>query len=262
MKIHAIQTGTVAVRPRQIRGVHGPLRIPATMVSRGWTPRMPIRAWAIEHPEGLILVDTGETARSGEPGYFPRWHPFYRRCLREWVGPDDEIGPRLRALGFSPDDVRWVVITHLHTDHAGGLSYFPRSEIVVARAEWEAATGVRGRLNGYLNQHWPSWLSPTIVEPDVPLTAAGDVTLLATPGHSLGHLSVLVEGEPRILFAGDASYTQQLLLDGVLDGVAPDAAAHGRSQARLRQLVAERPTVYLPSHDPEATERLAGRVPA
>ena len=97
-------------------------------MDREWTEPLPIYAWLIEHPEGLIVVDTGETARAGEPGYFPRWHPYFKLAVREWVQPEDEIGPRLRALGFSPDDVRWVILTHLHTDHAGGLAHFPRSD--------------------------------------------------------------------------------------------------------------------------------------
>ena len=263
MNITPIQTGTVAIRPRQVRGAGGPLRVPLTLISRGWTAPMPMRAWLIEHPEGLIVVDSGETARVNEPGYLPSWHIYYRRCIRQWITPDDEIGPQLRRLGFSPDDVRWVVLTHLHTDHAGGLPYFPRSEVVVSRPEWEYASGFMGRQRGYLNQHFPSWLKPTLVEGDHPLTAAGDVTLLATPGHAPGHMSVLLEtGEPRVLLAGDASYTQQLLLDGVLDGVAPRARVARATHARLRRLVAERPTVYLPSHDPDAEARLAGGVPA
>ena len=74
---------------------------------------------------------------------------------------------------------------------------------------------------------------------------------------------MLVEtGEPRVLLAGDASYTQQLMLDGVVDGVAPRARTARATLARLRALVTERPTVYLPSHDPDAEARLTGGVPA
>ncbi len=168
------------------------------------------------------------------------------------VTPDDEIGPQLRALGVSPDDVRWIVLTHLHTDHAGGLSYFPRAEIVISRREWRFATGIGGVVNGLPRRHWPSWLDPTLVDPDVPLVDG--VTLLDTRGHTPGHMSVLVED--RFLIAGDASYTEQLMLDGVLDGVAPDAKAYLASLDRIRGLVVDRPTVYLPTHDPEAGARL------
>ncbi len=75
MKIHALQTGTVAIKERQRRGVgHGTRRRVNTLLDRVWTEPLPIYAWAIEHPEGLIVVDTGETARALEPAYFTRWH--------------------------------------------------------------------------------------------------------------------------------------------------------------------------------------------
>ena len=109
MKLHAIQTGTVAIKTRQREGLgRGTRRLVNTFLDRQWTDRLPILAWAIEHSEGLIVVDTGETARSSEPGYFPRWHPYFRFGVREWVAPEDEVGPQLARLGFSPRDVRWV----------------------------------------------------------------------------------------------------------------------------------------------------------
>src|SRR5436190_9555802 len=136
VKIHAIQTGTVAIKSRQREGKgHGTHRLLNTLVDREWTPPLPIYAYAIEHPEGVIVVDTGETARVTEPGYFPRWHPVFRFAVREEVPPEQEIGPQLEGLGIPPSDIRRVVMTHLHTDHAGGLYHFPNTDILVARAE-------------------------------------------------------------------------------------------------------------------------------
>ena len=107
MRIHAIQTGTVAIKTRQLSGRgRGALRPYITILDTTWTEPLPIYAWVIEHPEGLIVVDTGETARVAEPGYFPWWHPYYKLGVREWVRPEEEIGPQLRALGFAPADVR------------------------------------------------------------------------------------------------------------------------------------------------------------
>ena len=95
MKIHAIQTGTVSIKTRQVQAVgHGTRRQLNMFLDRQWTDPLPIYAFAIEHPEGVIVVDTGETARSAEPGYFPRWHPFFRYGVREWVAPEEEIGPQ------------------------------------------------------------------------------------------------------------------------------------------------------------------------
>ena len=247
----------MAIRRRQRVGADDWLRVLKTLADSEWTEPLPILAWLIEHPEGLIVVDTGETARATAPGYFPRWHPYYRRCIRLAVEPDDEIGPQLRARGFEPKDVRWVVLTHLHTDHAGGLAHFPDSEIVVTREEFEYATGRRGRLRGYPNRHWPDWLAPTLVAAPTALTAAGDVRLEPTPGHTPGHASVTVDtGEAFVIIAGDASYTQQLMLDGQVDGIAPDPRTFRATLAQLRAMVAERAATYLPTHEPESVQRL------
>jgi glyoxylase-like metal-dependent hydrolase (beta-lactamase superfamily II) len=271
MKIHAIQTGTVAVTPAWREGVgHGRRRLVHAIADRNWTEPLPIYAFAIEHPEGVFIVDTGETARASEPGYFPGWHPVFRFAVREWVEPEEEIGPHLERLGIRPDDVRQVVMTHLHTDHAGGLHHFPDTEILVDRAEIAYASGVLGRLRGYPNARWPSWFDPTPVdmthEPlgpfpkSVRLTQAGDVTLVPLPGHSPGHMGVLIdEGDHSVLLAGDTSYTEDLLVRGVVDGVGPDEKAERISQQHVRAYAAERPTVYLVAHDPETGVRLAER---
>ena len=81
------------------------------------------------------MVDTGETARTAEPNYHPRYHPFYRLAVRYAIRPEDEIGPQLIRLGIRPTDVRMVIMTHLHSDHSGGLYHFPKSEILVHPAE-------------------------------------------------------------------------------------------------------------------------------
>ena len=84
MRIHAIQTGTVAIKARQLNGRgRGALRPINTLLDPTWTEPLPIYAWVIEHPEGLIVVDTGETARVAEPGYFPWWQPYFKLGVRE-----------------------------------------------------------------------------------------------------------------------------------------------------------------------------------
>ena len=271
MNVHAIQTGTVSLRVRQRSGTgRGAARTARTLMDRNWTDPLPIYAWLIEHPEGLIVVDTGESARVNEPGYLPRWHPYFRFGVRESVEPADEIGPQMRALGFSPEDVRWVVLTHLHGDHAGGIAHFPRSEILVTRSEFDDAKGFAGQVRGFLPQHWPEWFSPRLYDleerPFGPfphsraLTEAGDVTIVATAGHTKGHVSVVVEEEGRSLFlAGDTSYSEALMVEGAVDGVALDVSAARETLDRIRELARQRPVVYLPAHDPNTPERLESR---
>ena len=271
MKIHAIQTGTVAVTTAWREGVgQGKRRLLNTIRDREWTEPLPIYAFAIEHPEGVIVVDTGETAGASQPRYFPRWHPGVR-AFREWVEPEQEIGPQLERLGISPGHVRWLVMTHLHTDHTGGLHHFPETEILVTRTELEFASGLRGRLRGYVaNTHWPAWFRPTLLELEpeplgpfpqsLRLTDAGDVTLVPVPGHTPGQIGVLVdEGDQTVFLAGDSSYTQDLMLRGKVDGVGADDNAERLTHERIRAYATLNPTVYLVAHDPETGARLAER---
>lgn len=270
MKIDAIQTGEVQIKTRHVEARRGPrpARVLDVLTDRHWAPRLPISCYAIEHPDGVIVVDTGESSHANDPGYQPWWHPFTRTSERRWVRPDEEVGPQLRALGHEPADVRRVVMTHMHGDHAGGLSHFPNAEILMSAREAKLAMARTGPTNGYLNGHYPDWLEPTRLEFDrdpwegfeasVALTEDGAVRLIPTPGHTLGHLSVVVDqGDHLVLISGDAAYSERALKQGIVDGVAQDERLHRDSTRRLRELCARRPVVVVPTHDPEGARRLA-----
>jgi N-acyl homoserine lactone hydrolase len=272
MKIHALQTGSARVKASQPVGRgRGSMRQLNILLDRSWTDPLPIYAWAIETGEGVLVVDTGETARTSEPGYFPRWHPYFRLAVRLEVAPEQEVGPQLLKIGIRADDVRTVILTHLHTDHAGGLHHFPKSEILVCDEELRLAKGFGGRLRGYLPHRWPDWFTPRVIEfapePFGPfdrshrLTSDGRVVIVPTPGHTPGHISVIVvDGDVCYFLAGDATYTQQALVEGLVDGVSPSEAVSLQTMQTIMRLAQERPTIYLPTHDPESGNRLANAV--
>src|ERR1700761_2412723 len=145
MRIHAIQTGFVKIKRAQVEGHgHGLARRLAIFTDRNWTDWLPTYAWAIEHDEGVIVVDTGQGAHLIETG--TSLHPYVRWEGAFRIEPEEEIGPRLRALGIGPRDVKRVVLTHLHMDHDGGLVHFPHSEILVSPDELRAARGWMGSM--------------------------------------------------------------------------------------------------------------------
>ena len=149
MRVHAIQTGRVRIKASQVVGRgHGLKRRLAPLIDSEWSPWLPTFAYAIEHREGVILVDTGVSAAVKR---LPRWHPYFRNAVRFDIEPEEEAGPQLRAVGIRPGDVRRVVLTHLHIDHDGGLAAFPTSEI--SGKPWRAQTRLRDR--------WPNSRLPS-----------------------------------------------------------------------------------------------------
>ena len=266
MKIHAIQTGHVKIKQAQVSRRPGGMM--SVLFGSDWSDWLPIYAWAVEHPEGILLVDTGETARTMDSGYFTPWHPYYKMAVKMRVRPEDEIGPQLRRLGFSPSDVSTVVLTHLHTDHAGGISHFPHAEFLVSAEQLGEASGLSGKMKGYLPQHWPEWFRPTAVSlvdgPFGPFERSRrlseNIIIVPTPGHTPGHLSVIVrDGEISYFLAGDVSYTQGHLIERSPDGVGPDPGTSIDTIDRVLEYAESQPTVYLPSHDPESAGRLERR---
>ena len=92
------------------------------------------------------------------------------------------------------------------------------------------------------------------------LTEAGEVVAIATPGHTADHISVAVQdGDTSYFLAGDTSYNQNLMLAGKLDGVSADEHVATATLDTIRRFTQSRPTVYLPTHDPQSADRLANR---
>jgi glyoxylase-like metal-dependent hydrolase (beta-lactamase superfamily II) len=265
MRIHAIETGRVRIKQAQIEGRgHGTWRQLQPILSSEWADWSPVYAWAIEHPEGVIVVDTGAAAHLKS---LPRWHPYFRFAVRFDIEPEQEVGPQLRGLGIGARDVKTVVLTHMHIDHDGGLAHFPHSRILGSAGEIARTSGIAGAMLGYLPKRWPKWFAPeplawqpTAFGPfasSAPISAAGDVIAVPTPGHTPNHLSVVVrDGDHEIMLAGDASYLESTMLSGTVDGVSPDETVAAATLARIREFCSQRPTVYLPAHDPHAAQRL------
>jgi glyoxylase-like metal-dependent hydrolase (beta-lactamase superfamily II) len=159
-------------------------------------------------------------------------------------------------------------MTHMHIDHTSAISEFPNSTFVISETEWEAAaTGSRPLLNGYRRAHYDYAFDYRTVDFNrggidsyatfgrtFDLFGDGSVRLAYTPGHSAGHMSVVLHlSERDFVIGGDATYTQ-----AQLDGDAPlaprpfDAHNYRRSLQELKLFRREFPdAIVTPGHDPE-----------
>jgi N-acyl homoserine lactone hydrolase len=269
VKVHAIQTGLISVKENFLnqkgQGFLSKLNI---VLSNAFADFMPIWVWVIEHPEGVIVIDTGDIEDSCH------WN-FYKN---EKIGPkfslkatsnkrnitrQDELDIQLMRLGIKPADVSKVVLTHLHGDHTDGLKFFPENEIIVSEAEYR-------KPYSNLPSTYPKWFSPTLVNflkerVDVfdmayPLTKSEDVLLVPTPGHTYHHCSVLLKTDhEHILFAGDTSYKHQQLLDNKFGGANIDFVQSQKTYDNILKYGEKYPLIYLPSHDENSANRLINR---
>jgi N-acyl homoserine lactone hydrolase len=228
---------------------------------------VPCPAFLITHPSaGPILVDTSlHSSIAAEPA--ENFGRLATRYARPRIEPGRDLPSQLRELGADPRSIPLVVMTHLHFDHASGISEFPSSTFVISSAEWSAATtGSRALLRGYRPQHYDFAVDYRLVDFDGPridsyasfgrsfdLFGDGSVRLAFTPGHTLGHMCVLARLRDRdFVIAGDAVYTVGQL-EGAPEPPRPhDAHLWRRSLQELRLFARTYPeAVIVAGHDPE-----------
>ncbi len=248
-------------------------RVPASWLGQ------PQNAHAVAHcllletdRDGLILVDTGLGLRDiAEPQRLP-W--AFRFLLRPQLTQAETAHAQLVALGFSPSDVRHIVLTHLDLDHAGGIIDFPDATIHVHRHEHHAAMERIGRddQRRYRPAQWahaPKWalyLAEGDTWRNLPAVTRlrdvhADIGLLPMFGHTRGHSAVTIRHSAGwLVHAGDAYFHHTTLLPGAVVPSAiryfeklieTDRSARLASIAALSELKANHPDVHVfCAHDP------------
>lgn len=206
--------------------------------------RFPIPAYVIETAEERILVDTGLHPGAAEDA--GRHYGSPDALAMFGLELDVSIGEQIDLTAITR-----VVMTHLHFDHAGGLSLLPPSvPVVVQRREWEAGHDRGAIAKNFLLPFDYSTIGEQVVlvDGDHDLLGDGSVQLLFTPGHTPGHQSVQV-GE-RLVLGADVTHYASGLDDHRFPAFADDFAAQTASAERLRAL-RDAGAVVRPGHDPD-----------
>ncbi|MFE2915521.1 MBL fold metallo-hydrolase [Kitasatospora indigofera] len=211
MRVHHLDCATMCpFGGRLLLGSGGPL-----------VGRLSAHCLLVESPAGLILVDTAfGTEDVADPGRLGRQ---FLTVVRPRLHLARTALHQIRALGYDPQDVRHIVLTHLDLDHAGGISDFPHARIHVLAEELRAARArsTRAERDRYRPAQWahgPHWVehprdSATenwyglqgipILPRDIP-----DLLLVPLPGHSRGHCGLAVRDADRwLLHCGDAYFS-------------------------------------------------------
>jgi N-acyl homoserine lactone hydrolase len=217
----------------------------------------PYFLYLISHPNGWVLVDTGL-----HPGL--RSDPRARlgatadSFVVERLGEDDDVVSKLAMVGLLPIDVAYVVQTHLHFDHAGGLEQFPHATVYVQAAElpfahwppiYQRGLYVRADFG-----HAARWKE---LNGDYDLFDDGTILLLATPGHTPGHQSVVVRLNSGVfILIGDAHYVVEKMRDRLLPSVVWNPDAMVRSWDRIEDVERRTNAQLISTHDPEFATRV------
>ncbi|KFY33437.1 hypothetical protein V494_07651 [Pseudogymnoascus sp. VKM F-4513 (FW-928)] len=278
-------TGTVRIRPMmrsQPANGYPIIRRLRSVCDRQWTQPLPIGVFLIRHQEGLFLFDTGQSPCCNDAGYFPRAALFNKLLSEFVVEPEDGIVQQLARHGVKPTDLKAVVLSHLHHDHAGGLEDLiaaaPDLPVYVSREHWQAfgEHPFFAGMEGATPNRWPKNFSPKIIDyqdrpvgpwkESYPLTSDGKIVAVDTSGHVAGHLALIVDGESKTgeattyFLPGDATYGMDVLDREEPDGINDNPLRALQSLKLMKEFARQNEVVVLPSHDIDTPRFLAERV--
>jgi N-acyl homoserine lactone hydrolase len=250
----------------------GALTVPRGLLQQGAGDaplQIPVAFYVVKHPKGNVLFDTGNSDRIiTDPAY---WGPFIK-ALNPVRTPDVAIPAQLAKIGLKPDDIRYVVISHLHLDHAGNLYQFPGSTLVVQKDEirnafWPEPGTAGSYLPGDLAhlRSDPGAILPNrvkMIQLNGDLDLFGDASVVVkrwvgrTPGSQM--LIVRLPKTGTIVLTGDTVFLRENLEKNLLPSVALAYDPTGILNAYefIRQLQTFEGAEFFTAHDPDAFKTL------
>ena len=205
--------------------------------------RASIQNYLIDTGDEVILVDTG--FKTGSPAPSKKLGaPLY---MGEKVA---DYFDAFTALGYKPEQVTKILITHKHPDHSAALEYFPNAKVYISPEDADAM-----KLEGE-NIVRAKYGTPYKNFPNAQQVADG-IWFIEAKGHTFGNSIIIAEDEDLFyMFHGDVTYCDAALKANKLSIVFEDIKAARETLDHVREFVKSNPTVYLSTHCPEGYENL------
>ena len=207
-----------------------------------------LQNYLIDTGKEVILVDTGIPAGTPEESPDETSPIFTGKDICSYM-------EAFAALGYRPEQVTKILLTHRHGDHSGELRSFPNAEIYVNREELDAE-----ELKGIPNLVPVDFTDGAYANFPESRKIADGIFFIKAKGHTRGNSLVIAEdGGLFYLFHGDVTYVDEALYENKLSIVYDDLAAARETLDRVREFVRNHPTVYCGTHTPQGYENLEAK---
>ena len=226
--------------------------------------QVPVGFFVVRHPKGNVLFDTGNNDKIiTDPSY---WGAAFQ-SLKPVNTPDIAIDAQLQKIGLKPDDIKYVVVSHLHLDHGGNVAKFPNSTIVVQKDEirnafWpEPGTGGPYYIGDYLplrkaNADNPEAVKMLQLEGDMDLFGDGTVVVKRWVGHTPGSqmMTVKLKNKGLTILTGDNVYFRENVEKNIPPNIVLAYSPNGILKAYewIRFQMATEKADFFTAHDPDA----------
>jgi N-acyl homoserine lactone hydrolase len=228
-------------------GLFGPFNIqgliPSIPNDKAREITIPVSMWVIDHPKGLVVFDTGNNNAIIEGKCKSHWAAGNCDFLKPSQKREDTIDSQLKKLGYSTDQVKAVVTSHSLLDQIGNIMMFPKAVHVILKMDlyqawWpekfqrDGGAFVMADFDGPDREF--NYLE---LDGDYDLFGDGSITILSTPGHTLGHQSMRVKlaGGKTMVLAQDAIWMKENM-EGYPAGLNYSVKDYNNSINRLKMI--------------------------
>ena len=207
-----------------------------------------LQNYLIDTGDEVILVDTGLPAGTPEEKPDENSLAFTGKDISTYLDA-------LAALGYKPEQVTKILLTHKHADHSGELKSFPNAKIFVNEEELTAA-----ELQGIPNLVPVQFTDGAYYNFPASQKIRDGITFIKAKGHTNGNSIVVVEKDGLFyMIHGDITYVDEALYENKLSVVFDDLSAARETLDRVREFIRNQPTVYLSTHSPQGYENLEAK---